>query len=79
MMTRDTARCKFRNVAIVFLVIGYASCPIHFFVSCALSGALFVEQVVTGALIALVALFLHYWGILSAAIGLCLVAPLFCH
>ena len=79
MMTRDAARRMFRDVAIALLVVGYVACPIHCFVSCAMSGALATGQIVISALTALPALFFKYWGVMSAAVGLCLVAPMFSH
>lgn len=79
MMTKDTVRRMFRDVAIALLVVGYVACPIHGFVSCAMSGALATVQIVISVLVALPAMFFRYWGIMSAAVGLCLLAPMFCH
>ena len=79
MMTRDAARRMFRDVAIGLLVVGYAACPIHGFVSCAMSGALATGQIVISALVILSAVFFHCWGIMSAAAGLCLIVPMLSH
>ena len=79
MMMKDAVRRMFRDVAIALLVVGYVACPIHGFVSCAVSGALAAGQIVISALVALPALFFRCWGIMSAAAGLCLLAPMFCH
>ena len=78
-MARDAARGMSREVAIGLLVVGYAVCPIHGFVSCAVSGVLATGQIVISALIALPALFFKYWGVMSAAVGLCLLASMSCH
>ena len=72
-------RRMFRDVAIALLVVGYVACPIHCFVSCAMSGALATGQVVASVLVAPPAMFFRYWGIMSAAAGLCVVVPMFCH
>ena len=79
MMTKDTARRMFRDVAIALLVVGYVACPIHGFVSCEMSGALATGQIVISVLVALPAMRFRCWGIMSAAVGLCLLAPMFCH
>ena len=78
-MTKDTARRMFRDVAIALLVVGYVACPIHGFVSCAMSGVLATVQIVISVLVVFPAMFFRYWGIMSAAVGLCLLAPMFCH
>ena len=72
-------RRMFRDVAIALLVVGYVACPIHCFISCAMSGALATGQEVISVLVVFPAMFFRYWGIVSAAVGLCLLAPMFCH
>ena len=79
MMTKDTARRMFRDVAVALLVVGYVACPIHGFVSCAMSGALATGQDVISVLVVFPAMSFRYWGIVSAAVGLCLLTSMFCH
>ena len=78
-MTKDAVRRMFRDVAIALLLVGYVACPIHGFVSCAMSGALATGQEVISVLVVFPAMRFRYWGIMSAAVGLCLLAPIFCH
>ena len=79
MMTRDTLRRMFRNVAIALLVVGYMACPIHGFVSCEMSGVRATGQDVISALVVLPAVFFRCWGIMFAVVGLFLAVCMFCH
>ena len=79
-MTRwEAARHMFRDVAIALLVVGYAVCPVHMFVSCPISGALGTGQFAISVLVALPSVVFRCWGILSAAVVLFFVFPAFCH
>ena len=79
-MTRwEAARHMVRDVAIVLLVVGYAICSIHFFVSCEISSALGFVQLAISTLVALLSLVFRCWGILLAAVVLFVVFPMFCH
>ena len=79
-MTRwEAARNMFRDVAIALLVVGYAACPIHRFVSCRISGVLGAGQFLIEVLVALAAIVFRCWGILTAAVVLFFVSSMFCH
>ena len=79
-MTRmDVARQMFRNVATALLVVAYAACLAHGYVSCEFSGIIGTVQCIIVVLVALPAIFFRCWGILSAAAFAFLIFPMFVH